>query len=130
MICHIVLILILSSNYGCKLIKYTNSILSSLSSITRGGKICPTRWASPVRPELRPGLAIKLLARKNSGPIWPDPIRPVRIFFAFKRLFGPISSVFRTGWAVKILVRKIGPIFARPGRLPALSITIPNSSCL
>ena len=87
----------------------------------RGGKIGPARWANPVHPELGPGWAIKLLARKKSGQIWPDPIwpglvcpdpaRPARIFFAFKRVFGPTSPVFRAGWATKIL--------ARPGFDPA-----------
>ena len=34
-----------------------------------GGKIGPTRWASPVHPELGPGWAIKLFARKKPGQI-------------------------------------------------------------
>ena len=42
----------------------------------RGGKIGPARWASPVRPKLGPGWAIKLLARKKPGQIWPGPARP------------------------------------------------------
>ena len=75
--------------------------------ISRGGKIGPIRWASPVGPELGPGWAIKLLARKKSGQIWSGPIRPgpiwpgsarsTRIFFVFKKLFGLISPIFRTG---------------------------------
>ena len=44
--------------------------------IPRGGKIGPTRWASPVRPELGPGWAIKLLARKKPGQICPSPVWP------------------------------------------------------
>ena len=82
----------------------------------RGGKIGPVRWASPIHPKLGPDWAIKLLARKKSGQIWPGPIWPcpvwpdltrsVRIFFVFKRLFGSISPVFRAGWATKILARK------------------------
>ena len=92
----------------------------------RGGKIGLTRWASPARPELGPGWAIKLLIRTKSGQIWPDPIWPdpvwpgpiwpdpvwpglarlAKIFFVFKRLFGPTDPVFRAGWAVKILARK------------------------
>ena len=67
---------------------------------TRGGKIGPVRWASPVRPKLGPGWAIKFLARKKSGQIWPG---PTDFFFALKRLFGPIGPIFRTGWTVKIL---------------------------
>ena len=60
----------------------------------RGGKIGPARWASPVRPKLGPGWAIKFLARKKPGQIWPDPVWPspvwpgsarsARIFFALK----------------------------------------------
>ena len=112
----------------------------------RGGKICSTRCASPIHPELGPGWAIKLLARKKSGQIWPvpiwpgpvwfDPTQPARIFFAFKRQFGPTSSFFRAGWATKILARKnranfgstrfwpspllARPSPARPARLPPL----------
>ena len=89
--------------------------------MSRGGKIGPTRWASLIRPKLGSGWAIKLLARKKLGQIWPGPVwpglvRPVRIFFSFKRLFGLTSPVFRAGWAVKILALKnranFGP--ARP----------------
>ena len=62
--------------------------------VGRGGKICPTRWASPVHPELGPGWAIKLLARKNPGqiwpsPIWPGPARPSRIFFCLEKTIWP-----------------------------------------
>ena len=112
--------------------------LGNLSPIIRGGKIGLTRWVSPIHPELRSGWAIKLLAQKKSGqiwpdPIWPDPTRPARIFFTFKRLFGPISPIFRAGWATKILARKNrvnfglarfqpSPLLARPSRLPALPI--------
>ena len=117
-------------------------------TVSRGGKIGLARWASPIHPELGPGWAIKLLARKKLGQIWPgpiwpglvwpDPARPARIFFAFKRLFGPTSPVFRAGWATKILARKnranFGPTRfwpspllarpnpARPARLPALTV--------
>ena len=118
--------------------------------MSRGGKIGPTRWASPVHLELGPGWTIKLLARKKPGqiwlgpiwpgPVWPDLARPALIFFAFKRLFGPTSSVFRAGWAAKILARKIRANFgptrfwpnpllarpspARPARLPALEMRL------
>ena len=69
----------------------------------KGGKIGPARWASPVRPKLGPGWAIKFWPEK----IGPNLARPGRIFFfALKRLFGPTGPVFRTGWAVKILARK------------------------
>ena len=73
------------------------------------------------------------------GPARYGPTRPTRIFFAFKRLFGPTSPVFRAGWATKILARKnranFGPARfwsspllarpspARPARLPALRTT-------
>ena len=91
--------------------------------VGRGGKIGPTRWASPVRPKLGSGWAIKLLARKKSGQIWPG---PPEFILALKRLFGPTGPVFRTGWAVKILARKNqanfgrarfwpSPLLARPG---------------
>ena len=43
---------------------------------TRCGKIGPARWASPIHPELGPGWAIKLLARKKLGQVWPGPIWP------------------------------------------------------
>ena len=102
--------------------------------VIRGGKIGPTRWASPVRSKLGLGWAIKLLARKKPGQIWPGlvwpgsmwlgPARSARFFFALKRLFGPTGPVFRAGWAVKILARKnranFGP--ARPARLPPLDV--------
>ena len=78
---------------------------------TRGGKIGPTWWASPVSPKLGPGWAIKILARKKLGQIWPGLVWPSPVwpgpadfFFALKRLFDPTGPVFRTGWAVKILV--------------------------
>ena len=95
-----------------------------LPPAARGGKIGPTRWASPVRPKLGPGWAIKLLALKKPGqiwpgPVWPGPARPARIFFTLKRLFGPTGPVFRLGWAVKILARKnranFGPTRFWPG---------------
>ena len=111
--------------------------LYCLSCLSRGGKIGPTRWASPVRPKLGPGRAIKLLARKKSGQIWPGPARPD--FFSLKRLFGPTGPVFRVGWAVKILARKnqanfglarfwpgpllARPSLARPARLPPLCLS-------
>ena len=76
----------------------------------RGGKISPTRWASLGRSKLGPGWAIKLLARKKQGQIWPGPVwpspvwpGPLEIFFTLKRLFGPTGPVFRAGWAVKML---------------------------
>ena len=122
-------------------------------SASRGGKISPIRWVSPVRPKLGLGWAIKLLARKKPGQIWPGPIWPdmarpgqTEFFFALKRLFGPTNSVFRTGWAVKILVRKNranfgparfwpGPLLARPNpdrpaRLPPLSASKKRDSLM
>ena len=121
-------------------------------STSRGGKIGPARWASPVRPKLGPSWAIKFLARKKPGqiwpgpvrpsPVWPGPARPARIFLALKRLFGPTAPVFRAGWAVKIVARKNranfgparfwpGPLLARPSparpaRLPPLNTSSPN----
>ena len=120
--------------------------VTSPCHLTRGGKIGPARWASPVRPKLGPGWAIKFLARKKPGQIWPGPVWPSPVwpgppefFFALKRLFGPIGPVFRAGWAVKILARKNranfsparfwpGPLLARPSparpaRLPPLHLT-------
>ena len=43
---------------------------------SRGDKIGPVRWASPVRPKLGPGWVIKFLALKKSGQIWPGPVWP------------------------------------------------------
>ena len=67
--------------------------------ILRGGKIGPARWASPVRPKLGPGWAIKFLARKKPGQIWPGPVwpslvwpgpaRPARIFFCLEMTIWP-----------------------------------------
>ena len=122
------------------LISYLSSLRSpplsfplSSSPLPRGGKIGPTRWASPTRSKLGPGWAIKLLARKNRakfGPAWYGPVRysPARpgqpeFFFTLKRLFGPTGPVFRAGWAVKILARKnranFGPARFWPGPLLA-----------
>ena len=65
----------------------------------RSGKIGPSRWASPVRPKLGPGWAIKLLAGKKSSQIWPrpvwpslvwpGPVRPARIFFDLEKTIWP-----------------------------------------
>ena len=97
----------------------------------RGGKIGRTRWASPIRPELGPGWAIKLLARKKPGQIWPGPVWPGPVwpdltrtnFFSFKRLFDSTNPIFRAGWAVKILARKnqanFGPAWFWPNPLLA-----------
>ena len=62
--------------------------------VIRGGKIGPAWWASPIRPKLGPGWAIKFFAPKKPGqiwpgpvwpsPVWPGPARPARIFFALK----------------------------------------------
>ena len=53
--------------FGLQYSEQTQGTLGRLVATPRGGKIGPTRWASPVRPELGPGWAIKLLARKKSG---------------------------------------------------------------
>ena len=108
------------------------------SLVGRGGKIGPARWASPVRPKLGPGWAIKFLAQKKPGqiwpgpvwpsPVWPGPARPARIFFALKILFGPTGPVFRAGWAVKILARKnranFGPAHCWPGPARPIATSI------
>ena len=115
----------------CLKIHFVNGY--QLYATRRSGKIGPTWWASPVRPKLGPGWAIKLLARKKSGQIWPSPVWPSPIwsgptrpgpsefFFALKRLFGPTGLVFRAGWAVKMLARKnranFGPARFWPGPL-------------
>ena len=72
---------------------------------TRGGKIGPIRWVIPVRPKLGPGWAIKLLAQKKSGQIWPGPARPARFFG-------------RAG-LLKFWPEKTEPILAQPGFGPA-----------
>ena len=69
--------------------KNTKNTMSCLSS--RGGKIGPIRWASPIRSELGLGLTIKLLVRKKSGQIWPDPIWPSPVWF------GPLEFFFCLG---------------------------------
>ena len=94
--------------------------------LVRGGKIGPARWASPVRPKLGPGWAIKLLARKKLGQIWPCPARPARIFFALKILFGQTGPVFRAGWAIKILARKNRANFGPPRFWPGPLLTWPS----
>ena len=48
-----------------------SQIYSFLPIRIRGGKIGPARWASPVRPKLGPGWAIKLLARKKPAKFGP-----------------------------------------------------------
>ena len=92
----------------------------------RGGKIGPTqwagptRWASPTRPELGPGWAIKLLARKKPGQIWPDPVwpsqaRPARIFFLpLKDYLARPSRFLGQAGLLKFWPKKIGPILAWP----------------
>ena len=100
----------------------------------RGGKIGLTRWASPVYPELGPGWAIKLLARKKQGqiwpgliwprPVWPDPTWPPEFFLPSKGyLARPAWFLGRVGllkfWPVKyrpILARfNFGPAHYWPG---------------
>ena len=88
---------------------------STQQASNRGGKIGFARWTSPIRPKLGPGWAIKFLARKKSGqiwpglvwpsPVWPGPAR-LNFFFALKRLFDLTGPIFRANWAVKILARK------------------------
>ena len=61
---------------------------------SRGGKIGPAGWASPVRPKLGPGWAIKFLARNKPGQIWPGPVwpgsaRPSRFFFCLEMTIWP-----------------------------------------
>ena len=119
------------------------------TTLTRGGKIGPAHWASPVHPELGPGWAIKLLAQKKpgqiwSGPIWPclvwpDPARPALIFLPSKGyLARPALFLGRAG-LLKFWPKKFEPILAwlgfgpahcwpgpaRPTRLPALPLTSP-----
>ena len=55
-------------------------------TITRGGKIDPTRWTSSVRPKLGPGWAIKLLAQKKPGQIWPGLVWPSPVWLDPARL--------------------------------------------
>ena len=127
--CRIVLPYIFILYFSYTILSYDFHILFFSYIVLRGGKIGPARWASPVRPKLGPGWAIKFLARKKPGqiwpgpvwpsPVWPGPARPARIFFALKCLFGPTGPVFKAGWAVKILARKnranFGPARFWPG---------------
>ena len=90
-------------------------------AISRGGKIVPTRWASPVHPELGPGWAIKLLARKKPGQIWPGLIWPgsPEFFLPLKGyLARPTRFLGRAG-LLKFWPEKSWPILARPGFGPA-----------
>ena len=77
------------------------------------GKIGPAQWASPVHPELGPGWAIKLLARKNQakfGPVQYGPTRPdLPEFFLPSKdyLAQPAWFLGRArAWAAKILAQK------------------------
>ena len=93
-----------------------------------GGKIGPTRWASPVHPELGPGWAIKLLALKKScqiwpdpiwlGPVWPDPSHP-NLFLPSKGYLAQPARFLRRVGLLKFWPEKSGPILARPGFGPA-----------
>ena len=96
---------------------------------TRGGKIGPTLWASPVHQELGSGWAIKLLTRKKpcqnfpgpiwSDPVWLDPAQPTRIFSPSKGyLARPARFLGRAG-LLKFRPKKSGPILARPCFGPA-----------
>ena len=98
----------------------------------RDGKIGQARWASPVCPKLGLGWAIKLLARKKPGqiwpspvwpsPIWPGPARLTRFFFCLEKtiwpdrpgLAQPARFLGQVG-LLKFWPEKTGPILARPG---------------
>ena len=97
--------------------------------VHRGGKIGPTRWASPVHPELGLGWAIKLLTRKNRakfgptqyGPIQYCPARPgpPEFFLPSKGyLHRPARFLERAG-LLKLWHEKSDPILARPDFGPA-----------
>ena len=95
-------------------------MLKNSPLMSRGGKIGPTRWASPVRPELGPGWAIKILARKKPdqiwpGPMWPGPVWPSPNFLLPLKdyLARPARFLGRVG-LLKFWPEKIGPILARP----------------
>ena len=51
-----------ASKAGRKMKGWLNPLIlkTKVGSESRGGKIGPTRWASPIHPELGPGWAIKL----------------------------------------------------------------------
>ena len=110
-------------------------MITFISTSCRGGKIGPTRWASLVRPELGPGWAIKLLARKNRvkfGPAQYGLARPdpSEIFLPSKGyLARPARFLGRAG-QLKFWPKKTGPILARPGFGPARPARLPAlASC-
>ena len=88
--------------------------------VNRGDKIGPTRWASPVHSELGSGWAVKLLARKKPGqiwpvPIWPGPARSARIFLPSKGYLARPARFLRRAGLLKFWPEKIEPILDRPG---------------
>ena len=91
---------------------YRATILPAQTNpISRDGKIGPIRWANPVRLKLGLTGTLNYWPEKNRakfGPVRYGPARPgpPEFIFALKRLFGPIGPVFKTDWAVKILIRK------------------------
>ena len=89
-----------------------------------GGKIGPTRWASPVHPKLGSGWTIKLLAQKKLSQIWPDLIWPRTVgparpdlptfFLPLKGyLARPARFLGRAG-LLKCWPEKSEPILAKP----------------
>ena len=83
---------------------------------SRGGKIGPARWVNPVHPELGPGWAIKLLARKKPGQIWPG---PADFFLPSKGYLARPARFLGQAGLLKFWLEKTGPILARPGFGPA-----------
>ena len=92
-------------------------------AVCRGGKIGPARWASPVRPKLGPGWAIKFLAPKKlgqiwPGPVWPSPAHPI-FFLPLKYYLAQLTRFLGRARLFKFWPEKIGPILAPPGFGPA-----------
>ena len=98
------------------------TIFESLRPDTsRGGKIGPVRWVSPIRPKLGSGWAIKFLAQKKPdqiwlGPVWSGPAWLTRIFFCLEKTIGPIGPFLGRAGLLKFWPEKIGPILARKNR--------------
>ena len=84
---------------------------------SRGGKIGPTRWASPIRSELGSRWAIKLLARKRPGQ--PARYGPVEFFLPSKDYLARPARFLEWAGLLKFWPKKTGSILARPGFGPA-----------
>ena len=106
--------------------------------LSRGGKIGPARWASPIHPELGPGWAIKLLARKKLSKIWPSPIwlgsvwptRPgsPEYFFPSKGYLARPTRFLGQAGPLKFWPEKTGQILAQPSPARLIANSTPQGT--